>query len=135
MSEAKYSILFDEQGQLFGTHISADLWERIQDEVLPILRKACGEGEPEQEPFPEPLSDWNDLLKYWDLPYPPESSVICGECGAETEDWQADTPRKFRLKAANFGGLATFECQQCNGRVTKRHFKDGIQFKTVPFAG
>ena len=36
--------------------------------------------------------------------------MACETCGASTEDWQADEPRKFTLAAANMGGLLAFEC-------------------------
>ena len=134
MSEPKYTLLFNDQAEPVGVHINAALWVQVQDAVLPMLREACAES-PEPEPeFPEPLKDWNDLLAYWDLPYPLEPTVACEACGAQTDDWQADDPRKFRLKAANFGGLVTFECQQCRARISKNHFKDGVKSKTVPYA-
>ncbi len=134
MSEPKYTLLFDDQSQPLGVFINTALWDEVQDAVLPLLREACSE-EPEPEPlFPEPLKDWEDLKTYWDMPYPLDSAVHCESCGTATEDWQADDPRKFRLKSASFGGLVNFECQQCKARVSKRHFKDGVQFKTVPFA-
>lgn len=133
MSEPKYTLLFDDQAQSVGVHLNAALWEKVQDDVLPLLRKACNEPPAEEPVFPEPLKDWDDLAAYWDMPYPLEPSVVCEICGARTDDWQADEPRKFRLKAASFGGLVTFECLQCKARVSKNHFKDGVQFKAVPY--
>jgi len=136
VSERPYAILHDAQGEPFGVFISAALWAEVQAQVLPVLQQAA--GEPDQEPkelFPEPLGDWNDLVALWDLPYPLERTVACGHCGAATDDWQADAPRLFRLKACNLGGLVSFECQQCRARVTKRHFKDGVKVQTAPFAG
>lgn len=135
MSERPYAILHDAQGEPFGVFISAALWAEVQAEVLPVLMAAA--GEPDQQPeavFPEPLGDWTDLATFWDLPYPLDRAVACGNCGAASSDWQADEPRLFRLKACNLGGLASFECQSCRARVTKRHFKDGVKVQTVPFA-
>lgn len=134
MPDSKYTLLFDADGQTVGLHFSPDLWQQVEADVLPILQAACGETPGEEEPPPEPMRDWDDLVAYWDFPYPVERSVECGECGAATEDWQADDPRKFRLKACNFGGLVSFQCQSCKARVTKRHFKDGITFDSVPYA-
>ncbi|MCK9240871.1 hypothetical protein [Desulfocurvus sp.] len=135
MFQRPYTMLHDDQGQPVGVFISAALWAEVQAEVLPVLQR--GAGEPDQVPeeaFPEPLGDWGDLLAYWDLPYPLDRAVTCGHCGAHSADWQADEPRLFRLKACNIGGLASFECQGCRARVTKRHFKDGVKVQTVPFA-
>lgn len=123
--------LYDSEGTLFGVHISPELWEAVREQVMPVMREACNEPEPVKE-FPEPMQDWDDLVAYWDMPYPLELDVHCDNCGAATENWQEDSPRKFRLKAASFGGLVSFECQSCQTRIQKKHFKDGVQWDYTP---
>ena len=132
-----YLELFDDQGVSQGLWISADLWELVGPDVQPILAQASGHDtcaaqntEPE---IVEPMADWNTLKEYWDFSYPLESSVTCGHCGAQTDDWQADDPRTFLLKSATFGGLVSFQCVACKARVVKRHFKDEVKVETVPF--
>jgi hypothetical protein len=127
-----FTILFDDQGALAGVFISPALWEHASGELLPILSAASGQSSEEPE-VPEPMDDWNTLVEYWDFPYPPDKGVTCEHCGASTANWQADEPRLFRLKSATFGGLVSFQCQGCKARVTKRHFKDGVQCETTPF--
>ncbi|WP_461210818.1 hypothetical protein [Desulfocurvus sp. DL9XJH121] len=127
-----YTLLFDDQGAFAGVYISPALWEQITDQILPILRAAAGHVPAEPE-LQEPLDDWNTLLEYWDFPYPPDKGVSCKNCGASTDDWQADDPRRFRLRSATFGGLVSFQCQACKARIIKRHFKDGVKSETTPF--
>lgn len=135
-NEKSYLPLFDAEGQSAGVWISPELWEAAKDELLPVLAELCGES-PEApvacEEFPEPMEDWDALKQYWDFPYPLGVDVDCGHCGAHSDDWQADSPRLFRLKAASFGGLVTFECMTCQARIMKKHFKDGLQVETRPF--
>jgi len=128
-----YMQLFDAEGAPAGVWISPDLWEQVADEVLPVLGAAAGEAEPVEEVH-EPLDDWNTLKEYWDFPYPLENNVTCGLCGAQTGDWQADVPRTFVLRTANFGGLVSFQCQACKARILKRYFKDGVKEETTPFS-
>lgn len=133
-SDKPYTLLFDAEGAEAGVWISPDLWHEVQAQVLPLLDAASG-AEPKavEEKVVEPLADWDTLSAYWDFPYPLERSVTCGHCGASTEDWQADDPRRFHLKSATFGGLVSFQCRACKARVIKRHFKDGVQVETKPF--
>ncbi|MBU1002477.1 MAG: hypothetical protein KKE73_08130 [Proteobacteria bacterium] len=134
-SEKSYLTLFDDSGESAGVWISPELWEQAKDQLQPILAEICGETAAPWPVIPEPMEDWEALKQYWDLPYPLSLDVDCGHCGAHSDDWQADTPRLFRLKAANFGGLTTFECQTCQARILKKHFKDGLQCETIPFKG
>lgn len=124
--------LFNEQGELLGVFIAAELWSSLEPKLaahLPSTPPA------ERALLPEPLSDWSTLLEFWDFPYPVDTDVRCEVCGGSTQDWQADEPRKFRLTACNLGGLVRFECQACKARVTKRHFKDKITVETTPVQG
>ncbi len=120
--------LYDSNGKLRGVFISPELWSKVEKAVL-----AEAEGSRPAPVQPEPLRDWEELKTFWDFPYPADTDVTCGQCGASTKDWAADEPRLFRLKACNLGGLVTFECQSCRARVTKRHFKDKIQTETKPY--
>lgn len=127
--------LHDAEGRFLGVFIAAELWEKTQDRLSPILDEATGgrTAKPEPERPPEPLTDWETLLAYWDFPYPPAYDLTCEHCGAHTEDWRADEPRLFRLTAANLGGLAAFECQRCRARILKRHFKKHVSVECRPF--
>lgn len=129
--------LYDRQGQLIGVFLSAQIWERAESELAPILERVLaelegGETKQEEQAVNEPLADWNLLTKHWDFQYPVDTDVACDVCGNATEDWQADNPRKFYLKAASLGGLVRFQCRQCQAYITKRHFKDSIRVETKP---
>ncbi len=120
--------LFNERGELYGVFIPAPLWGRIRSGVeamLPETKKL-------QPEIPEPLEDWENLKGYWDFKYPINFSVACPQCGECTENWEEDDPRRFRLLAANLGGLVRFECLRCRSRITKRHFKNEIQTECCP---
>ncbi|GAB7079462.1 hypothetical protein [Megalodesulfovibrio paquesii] len=123
--------LRDTKDEAYGTVIRQDVWERIKREVLPMIHAIT---EPEEPEPAEPLKDWETLLQYWDFAYPPDRVVTCGNCGVATDDWMADEPRKFKLKAATFSGLVNFECLHCRARILKRHFKDKYKFEFKPFA-
>ncbi|GAU08457.1 hypothetical protein DPF_1167 [Desulfoplanes formicivorans] len=115
---------------MFGMFISPELWAAIHKDVQPIIDRYL---EKTRTPLPEPMDDWNRLMDFWDFAYEVDMDVTCDLCGNTTQDWQADDPRKFRLKAANIGGLTCFECLACKARVTKQHFKDKITCFCTPF--
>ncbi|BAH73505.1 hypothetical protein [Solidesulfovibrio magneticus] len=129
--------LFDANGAPRGVLLSAELWERCKDQVLPPLTKALyvldPAARPEPEVRPEPLQEWETLLAYWDFTYPPAYDVHCDCCGAATDDWRADEPRKFRLRNANLGGLVTFQCAGCKALVLKKHFKKHLTVECKPY--
>lgn len=126
--------LYGRQGEFLGLLIGPELWAEIKDEVEPVLRNALGEQQaPASAAFSEPLEDWEMLKNNWDLPYPLSSDVACSNCGNSTTDWQRDEPRRFRLKAANLGGLVSFECLHCQARIIKRHFKDQVKVEVHPY--
>lgn len=119
--------LYDKKGQLQYALISAELFSKLQ----PAIKKlTCAQEEPQK---PEPMKDWEALLEFWDFKYPADFDVACSCCGAATENWKEDDPRKFRLTAANLGGLVSFTCQKCKAKIIKRHFKDEIVVECVPF--
>lgn len=131
-SGTPYLELFDAKGQPRGAWISPELWDQVKTQLRPILDQAAtAEQTPPQRP--EPIADWDTLVAYWDFPYPPDFDVTCECCGATTTNWTEDTPRKFRLRAANLGGLVTFQCQQCQALVLKKHFKKHITVECQPF--
>lgn len=116
-------------GTPLGVFIPQALWEKLKDEMAACLERLC----PSERPCrPEPMEDWNMLKTYWDFRYPVSAEVVCDVCGAQSTDWENDAPRKFLLKAANLGGLARFECQACKAMITKRHFKDHMEFSCIP---
>jgi len=134
MSRLKKNLkfLFDAEGESQGVWMSAELWNKLDEVISPELDKIFPEEAKEPEQLPEPLKDWEALKTTWDLSYPIDGTVHCDHCGSSTEDWEQDEPRKFRLKAANFGGLVRFECQSCHALVSKKHFKDKVVFECTP---
>lgn len=135
-----YSELYDAKGNLLGVYLNAAVWTQARERLMPIIEDALyalgsdalSEAPEKPEP-PEPLNDLNLLIEYWDFSYPFAYDVACECCGAETQDWRADEPRKFRLKAANMGGLVNFQCQTCKARVIKRHFKKHVSSECRPY--
>lgn len=130
-----YLELFDAKGQPRGAWISPELWDRVKTRVQPILDEAVDvPGTPSAPPQrPEPIAEWETLLAYWDFTYPPDFDVTCDCCGAATANWTEDDPRKFRLRAANLGGLVTFQCQQCHALILKKHFKKHLTVECQPY--
>jgi hypothetical protein len=123
-------------GTFVGVFISPELREKTQAEIGPVLEAASmgNDASAVVAPLtPEPMNDWETLLTYWDFKYPPAYDLTCEHCGAHTEDWRADEPRKFRLTAANLGGLATFCCQSCRSKIIKRHFKKHVSVECHPY--
>lgn len=122
---------YDREGRFLGVWIDAVLWNRVESELHPVLQRALEQGEAATgDGVSEPIGDWELLKQHWDFQYPVDASVTCGACGNSTIDWQQDSPRRFRLKAASLGGLVAFQCCACGARVSKRHFKDTIQSHT-----
>jgi len=129
--------LFDAAGQQRGLFLSPELWTLVRSQILPVVTKALYTLDPacrpEPEVRPEPIADWETLLAYWDFTYPPSFEVRCDNCGQSTPDWSKDDPRKFRLRAANLGGLVTFQCQSCKALVLKKHFKKHVTVECKPY--
>ena len=126
------TLYYDAHGTLLMVVLEGDLWRKIGAEVEHLA--AASSEKPAEEPVrPEPVADWESLLQFWDFKYPPDYDVTCEACGNSTENWREDEPRKFRLTAANLGGLVSFRCQQCRAKVIKRHFKKNIVSETLPF--
>ncbi len=118
-------LLYTATGEMYGVMISPEVWKDVSEVVmkqLTQLGKVAAQNEPK-----EPMADWELLQEYWDFKYPPNAEVCCAHCGAETADWVHDNPRKFKLIAANLGGLARFSCLNCHSIIIKRHFKDCIK--------
>jgi hypothetical protein len=125
--------LYDNSGSLIGVLISPEIWNSAYDKLRPILEAEVQKyaAPEENQEKPEPIEDWNFLLEHWDFKYPVDRSVSCDLCGAHTDNWQEDEPRKFKLKAASLGGLVAFRCNNCRARVTKKHFKEHIVSESV----
>lgn len=128
MRMEKLTELFDKDGNLLGVVLSAEAWDAVRGQV----EKALDLGAAPRE-NPEPLADWETLKQYWDFGYPVDTDVACSACGAQSADWAADEPRKFRLLAATLGGLVTFRCQCCQAKILKKHFKKHITTEVFPF--
>lgn len=128
MSHRKHLLpLYDQGGNLYAVMLSADFWTRYRHRLEPLAKRLLEEMEPMA--CPEPVHEWEELKAYWDFKYPYCADVSCGNCGAHTEDWQADPAHPFVLKTANFGGLAVFTCCHCGAQVRKKHFKDHVRFE------
>jgi hypothetical protein len=124
--------LYDSKGEFMGIFIGPEVWERVQGEVAPILRREINELEDREEPeIREPINDWENLKKFWGFNYPVDFDVQCEICGAETTNWQEDQPRVFMLRAASISGLVTFQCCMCGAKIIKKHFKDRITVETT----
>ncbi|WP_320171543.1 hypothetical protein [Maridesulfovibrio sp.] len=119
--------LYDKDGNLIGALITAQLWSSIKPRIMDLLPKEA----PKEKP--EPIGEWETLKQYWDFAYPVDMDVHCELCGNKTENWETDEPRKFRLMSCNLGGLVTFKCMHCQGRVTKKHFKDEITVECTEY--
>jgi hypothetical protein len=125
--------LYNETGNLQGVFISASVWLERQDQLEAILFSGQIQDSGARNSIPEPIKDWENFLCYWDFNYPVEKVVKCEHCGSHTEDWTSDDPKKFMLKAANIGGMVSFQCANCHYRVTKKHFKDHVCYECTPF--
>jgi hypothetical protein len=132
-SPKEFLSLHDDSGRTVGVFIGSELWETCKNELLPILNKAANPEPIIPQLPPEPQKDWEALLGYWDFTYPPTYDLACEHCGASTDDWRADVPRKFWLTAANLGGLASFQCLSCKSRIMKRHFKKHVSVECRPY--
>lgn len=129
MNTDEFQEIYDAQGQPLGAILGLKAWALVQDEVFKAFAPV-----PQQQTLPaEPIEDWRVLVKAWDFKYPVDLDVVCTVCGSGTENWELDAPRKFWLTAANFGGLVTFRCLQCQAKIMKRHFKDVIKIEVRPF--
>ncbi len=121
--------IFDAQGQPLGALLGPEAWALVREAVLQHC--AASTVTPEK---PEPLADWKNLVQSWDFKYPVDLDVSCPLCGNASDDWEHDEPRKFRLNAANMGGLVSFRCLACLARIIKRHFDDTIKVEATPYA-
>lgn len=119
--------LFDKDGNLIGVLIAAEMWTQMKPHLKDFLPKEA----PAERP--EPTGDWELLKEYWDFPYPVDTDVHCELCDNQTENWEKDEPRKFRLVSCNLGGLVSFKCTKCQARIIKKHFKDEITVECQPF--
>lgn len=119
--------LFDEKGNLYAVMLSAELWNKGKNRFEPLIRNLLGSLQPDVRE--EPLHEWDELVKYWDFRYPVCADVQCGNCGAKTDDWLNDPAKPFRLKSAQWAGLAVFSCAACGATVRKKHFKDHYCFE------
>lgn len=137
MPQPDFLELLDAQGVSHGAWLSPELWERAKAHILSLAEQtASAPGtsvQPAPEHYPEPMADWQTLLAYWDWAYPPSYEVTCEHCGNTTQDWTKDSPRKFRLRAANLGGQVTFQCQSCRALILKKHFKKHIAVECQPY--
>jgi len=132
--EKEVQPLYNERGNLQGVYISANKWHKSKDELEAVLfPDETKNSTAISRTKSEPTKDWELFLSYWDFNYPEEKKVECKNCGSHSEDWTLDSPRKFRLKSANLGGMVSFLCLDCRQRVTKKHFKDHICYECTPF--
>lgn len=119
--------LYTKEKELLGVYISPELWALAEDRILGTVSPFFKKDEPL-----EPIKDWEQLKSCWGFQYPVDLDVTCENCGNETSEWEKDEPRRFRLRAANLGGLVTFQCMECKAKILKRHFKKEIQVECKP---
>jgi len=119
--------IYNKSGEPLGALLGPEAWLLVRDIILTRFAPAA----PTEKP--EPISDWNELKQFWDFKYPIDYDCTCPLCGNATENWELDEPRKFRLTAANLGGLVTFRCMSCKAKILKRHFKDVVKVDATPF--
>jgi hypothetical protein len=119
--------LYDKDGALYAVMLSAEFWQRHRARLEPQIQAILESDEPTERP--EPMHEWEELLKYWDFKYPVNAEVECLHCGAKTSDWLHDPNKPFRLKGANIGGLVVFTCKNCGVIVRKKHFKDHMCYE------
>ena len=124
----QYTVLYDEKGNIQGALLGPEAWAAVRD----VVTRTFG-GAKERPERREPVADWELLKQYWDFPYPVDMDVSCQFCGASTENWEQDDPRKFRLSSANLAGLVSFTCCGCNAKIIKRHFKNEIVVECQPY--
>lgn len=128
--------LYDADNVLKGVVLTPELWDLVKDQVLPVCQESESQlAKGKSREVAEPLSDWEELKQCWDFKYPYSAKAQCEQCGAKTHNWDLDEPRKFRLMAANLGGLVRLKCLSCGSIITKRHFKDHIDCECKPFEG
>ncbi|MBI4806944.1 MAG: hypothetical protein HY795_17135 [Desulfovibrio sp.] len=126
--------LYDQEKRFIGVFLSPALWAKAEPIISPAIDRALEELDPSlKKESAEPMNDWEALAQFWDFQYPLPKDVSCDQCGNETPDWMQDTPRKFKLRSATIGGLVNFECQTCNARILKKHFKKHVDVECRPF--
>lgn len=126
--------LYDQEKNFIGIYLSPALWAKAESTLSPAIDRALGELNPSlKREDVEPMKDWETLAQYWDFQYPMPTDVHCEHCGCASQDWRLDEPRKFRLRSATIGGLVNFECQTCNSRILKKHFKKHVDVECRPF--
>ncbi|MBQ7608008.1 MAG: hypothetical protein IJU76_08585 [Desulfovibrionaceae bacterium] len=122
--------IVDDQGTIQAVQIQYDLWKKIEDKVLPLLKNKETKELTQRE---APLKDFSTLMQHWDFPYPYSPKVICPKCQASTEDWQNDPNQSFILKNASLGGLLVFQCRSCGTTIRHKFFKDHVCYEhTTP---
>lgn len=126
--------LYDQEKKFIGVFLSPALWAKTESIISPSIDKALEELDPSlKKEAAEPMKDWEAFAQYWDFQYPLPKDVHCEQCGNKSQDWMLDTPRKFKLRSATIGGLVNFECQTCNARILKKHFKKHVDVECRPF--
>jgi hypothetical protein len=126
--------LYDQDKKFIGIYLSPALWAQAESTLSPAIDRALTELNPSYKPDDaEPLADWEAFAQYWDFQYPMPTDVHCQQCGNKSKNWKQDEPRKFRLRSATIGGLVNFECQTCNSRILKKHFKKHVDVECRPF--
>jgi len=126
--------LFDKDKKCIGVFLSPELWAKAESILSPAIDKALEDlNSSLKNEVPEPMNDWVALAQYWDFQYPMPTDVYCEQCGNKSHDWKLDEPRKFKLRSATIGGLVNFECQTCNSRILKKHFKKHVDVECRPF--
>lgn len=126
--------MYDKDRKLIGIFLSPALWAKAEAALSPAIDRVLEELNPAlKKEDVEPMKDWENLAQYWDFQYPMPFDVHCEHCGNDSQNWKKDDPRKFTLRSATIGGLVNFECQKCNSRILKKHFKKHVDVECRPF--
>lgn len=125
-SESRILRLYDESGNLQAVQIPSMLWSKIERRVMEIISPP--------QPTLENMEEFKALMASWDYTYPYIPRVACPACGAESADWQADNPRRFRLKCGNVGGLLVFHCENCGATIRHKYYKRHMEVEHTPRA-
>ncbi len=116
-------------GNIESVQLSAELWSKVEEQVL--LAAKCFDTN--NDPFlkPEPLEALQELKSYWDFTYPFEPTLYCESCGVKTDDFENDQNHPFHLTNANIGGLLVFQCR-CGATIRKKHFHRKFVIECTP---
>ncbi|MBQ3060019.1 MAG: hypothetical protein IJD16_06870 [Desulfovibrio sp.] len=118
----------DSEGHILAVQLPWELWKKIEPAARPVLDVAA----PSKALPPEPMTDFEEFLQYWDFRYPYDPAVSCPHCGKQCDDWREAADHPFHLTNANVGGLLVFRCKSCGCTIRYKHFRDHVAHEHTP---